>query len=370
MKAIVSYHGGDVSKVDEVTIAFNAVSRLLTGRVGPAPAFLNAEGVALEQRGLDARDFRVEDYGALPCPELVLVTSRATLEVERERISAALDAIAAGIDATRSRPDEAVDVIAHAAATDDTALERAQLDAVLPGWSIRSITASRRGAVCAASPDRHARRREQTRARLVRAARKLFARQGVDNTRINEITDEADVGFGSFYNHFESKAAIVEVVLMEAVAAHGEAVDAVTTQLDDPPEVIAAAHRHFVRLARRDPEWAGLVVRTDVSHDVLLEALGPFAERDIRRGVEAGRLVGPRRARRAPRRRRRAARRHARGSRRRRARRRRHPPRRGRAPPPWPHRDRRRGGRAPAAAAARSRCMRTQDHPRRGCHHI
>jgi AcrR family transcriptional regulator len=155
------------------------------------------------------------------------------------------------------------------------------------------MTASRRDAVRAASPDRHARRREETRARLVQAARKLFARQGVDNTRINEITDEADVGFGSFYNHFESKAAIVEAVLMETVAAHGEAVDSVTAQLDDPPEVIAAAHRHFVRLARRDPEWAWLVVRTDVSHGVLLEALGPFAERDIRRGVEAGRLSVP-----------------------------------------------------------------------------
>ena len=147
------------------------------------------------------------------------------------------------------------------------------------------------------APDRHARRREQTRARLVQAARTLFARQGLENTRINEITDEADVGFGSFYNHFESKAAIVEAVLMETVAARGGTVDAVTAQLDDPAEVIAAAHRHFVRLARRDPEWAWLVVRGNLSHDVVLAALGPFAERDIRRGVQCGRLsVGDERA--------------------------------------------------------------------------
>jgi AcrR family transcriptional regulator len=51
--------------------------------------------------------------------------------------------------------------------------------------------------------DRHTRRREQTRAKLVEAARTLFARHGVDNTRINQITDEADVGFGSFYNHVD-----------------------------------------------------------------------------------------------------------------------------------------------------------------------
>jgi AcrR family transcriptional regulator len=124
----------------------------------------------------------------------------------------------------------------------------------------------------------------------VRAARTLFARQGVDNTRINEITDAADVGFGSFYNHFESKAAIVAAVLIETVAARGAAVDAATARLEDPAEVIAAAHRHFVRLAGRDPEWARLVVRADVGHEVTAAALGPFAERDIRRGVQAERL--------------------------------------------------------------------------------
>src|SRR5690349_4592140 len=121
------------------------------------------------------------------------------------------------------------------------------------------------GRAGAAPPDRHARRREQTRRRLVEAARVLFSRQGIDNTRINEITDEADVGFGSFYNHFESKDAIVEAVLAEAVAAQGDAIDAATAELDDPAEVVAAAHRSLLQLARRDPDWGWLVVRLDLS---------------------------------------------------------------------------------------------------------
>jgi len=132
VEAIVSHDGGDVSKVKQVTIGFNAVSRLLTKRVDAVPVFWNAEGVALKQRGLEAREFRVEDYGAPPYPEVVLVTSRATLERERPRIAGALDAIAAGLERARAEPDRAVDVIAKAAETDDTALVRAQLDAVLP----------------------------------------------------------------------------------------------------------------------------------------------------------------------------------------------------------------------------------------------
>ena len=132
LKAIVEHDGGDVSKIKQVTIGFNAVSRLLTKRVDAVPVFWNAEGVALKQRGLEANEFRVEDYGAPPYPEVVFFTSRETLAAERPRIEAALDAIARGLETARARPEEAVDVIAEAAETDDRELVRAQLDAVLP----------------------------------------------------------------------------------------------------------------------------------------------------------------------------------------------------------------------------------------------
>lgn len=138
--------------------------------------------------------------------------------------------------------------------------------------------------------DRRARRREATRQSLIDAASRLFAGQGVEGTRINEITEAADVGFGSFYNHFDSKDAIVQAVLAEAVAAQGAELDALTAALDDPAEVVAVAHRYFVRRARADPDWGWLLVRLDVSHNVLLEALGPFARRDLARGMRAGRL--------------------------------------------------------------------------------
>lgn len=137
---------------------------------------------------------------------------------------------------------------------------------------------------------RGARRRARTRAQLIEAARVLFGRQGVDATRINEITEEADVGFGSFYNHFSSKDEIVEAVLGETIEAQGAAVDALTRELDDPAEVVAVAHRYFVRLARTDPDWGWLLVRLDVSHSVAFSALGPFAARDLRRGLDARRF--------------------------------------------------------------------------------
>jgi AcrR family transcriptional regulator len=138
--------------------------------------------------------------------------------------------------------------------------------------------------------DRRARRRAETRAKLMEAARATFARQGVDATRINEITDEADVGFGSFYNYFDSKDAIVAAVVEEVVTAAGEAIAAATGDIEDPAEVVAVAHRSIVHRAAEEPDFGWLLVRLEISHDLVFAALGPYAARDLDRGIEAGRF--------------------------------------------------------------------------------
>jgi AcrR family transcriptional regulator len=145
----------------------------------------------------------------------------------------------------------------------------------------------------APAPTRGERRRAQTRSRLLEAARALFARQGVEATAIAEITEEADVGFGSFYNHFSSKDEIVEAVLSEAVERQGQIVDALTADLADPAEVMAVAHRHFVQQAATDPSLGWLLVRLDSSHRIMARALGARARRDLERGLATGRFEVP-----------------------------------------------------------------------------
>src|SRR5215469_12754742 len=49
------------------------------------------------------------------------------------------------------------------------------------------------------------RRKAQTRQALIDAAVRLIAEGRGDRASIQEITEEADIGFGSFYNHFDSK---------------------------------------------------------------------------------------------------------------------------------------------------------------------
>jgi AcrR family transcriptional regulator len=49
------------------------------------------------------------------------------------------------------------------------------------------------------------RRKARTRQALIDAAVRLIAEGRGERASIAEITEEADIGFGSFYNHFDSK---------------------------------------------------------------------------------------------------------------------------------------------------------------------
>ena len=46
----------------------------------------------------------------------------------------------------------------------------------------------------------------RTRQALIDAAVRLIAEGRGERASIAEITDEADIGFGSFYNHFDSRS--------------------------------------------------------------------------------------------------------------------------------------------------------------------
>jgi len=126
----VSADGGDPAEVRRVTIGFNAVASLAAGRVDAATGFWNAEGVALRRQGVPTRVFKVNRYGAPPYPELVLVTSRATLERNPELIAAAIDATAHGYAYATRHPERALDALLAAVPGLDRGEQAAQLRAL------------------------------------------------------------------------------------------------------------------------------------------------------------------------------------------------------------------------------------------------
>ena len=64
---------------------------------------------------------------------------------------------------------------------------------------------------------RRERRKVRTRRALLDVALSHFARRGIYGTRIEDITEQADLGKGAFYNYFDSKDDLVAALLTEAV---------------------------------------------------------------------------------------------------------------------------------------------------------
>jgi AcrR family transcriptional regulator len=143
-----------------------------------------------------------------------------------------------------------------------------------------------------AQPDnsRVARRKLQARQRLVRAAAELVVSKGTEGLRLREITDLADVGFGSFYTHFDSKEELIAAIVKDTVESLSAPVVAQSAKADDPAEAAAIAHRWFIRLATTDPKTAQLIVNLERA-DVMLElAVDQNAREVLKRGIDTGRF--------------------------------------------------------------------------------
>jgi AcrR family transcriptional regulator len=65
------------------------------------------------------------------------------------------------------------------------------------------------------APSRHERRRQQTRKQLIETTLKLVLEKGYDAITIQDITDRADLGRGTFYIHFKDKADVVWAAIQD-----------------------------------------------------------------------------------------------------------------------------------------------------------
>jgi len=134
------------------------------------------------------------------------------------------------------------------------------------------------------------RRKQRTRAALIRAAQGFIA-AGKLNVPVLEITQAADVGMGSFYNHFDSKEELFEAAVADVLDNHGALLDQLTESIEDPAETFACSFRLTGRLFRRRPQESQILLVTGLSLMSSERGLGPRALRDIQLATAAGRFT-------------------------------------------------------------------------------
>jgi AcrR family transcriptional regulator len=88
---------------------------------------------------------------------------------------------------------------------------------------------------------------------------RLIAEGRGDRASIAEITEEADIGFGSFYNHLDSKEQLFATASEEVLERWGQLIDRATVGLTDPAERFAVGSRISGRLGWTHPDIAGFL---------------------------------------------------------------------------------------------------------------
>jgi AcrR family transcriptional regulator len=132
---------------------------------------------------------------------------------------------------------------------------------------------------------RGARRKMETRHRLIEAAKTIMARSGIEGAAIAEIAEEADVGFGSFYNHFATKGDIALAALQSEVEELQ--LEALTDHADAGKSIVAFIHQVVAQGARNSTRAAFQVH----AFNSISGLTNPFVER-LREIVRRGRLNG------------------------------------------------------------------------------
>lgn len=140
-------------------------------------------------------------------------------------------------------------------------------------------------------PTRGSRTREATRQKLINAALNVIAKKGVDSTAIADITETADVGFGSFYNHFTSKIEIIRVVFELRANELGVIADHIGNTEKDIALAIAYIQRSFLTKTLDDPVWGWFIVHATEGLPEMSRVFMLRGKADIARGLREGRLT-------------------------------------------------------------------------------
>jgi AcrR family transcriptional regulator len=137
------------------------------------------------------------------------------------------------------------------------------------------------------------RRKARTRQALIDAAVRLIAEGRGDRASIQEITEEADIGFGSFYNHFEGKEQLFQTASEEVLERWGKMIDHASVGLTDPAELFVVGMRISGRLGWTHPDIAGFLTGAGLDAIDIPTGLAPRALRDIQAGQATGRFTVP-----------------------------------------------------------------------------
>jgi AcrR family transcriptional regulator len=140
------------------------------------------------------------------------------------------------------------------------------------------------------APSRAVRRQAETRAALIKAAGEIITERGLDGLRVSDVTERANVAFGTFYNQFKVKDDVVEAVVEQALVSLARSIEESPANAD-PADAVVASTRAIVRIAYDDPDLARLLINLEEAESRFERIIRPQAGAMLKRGVADGVFV-------------------------------------------------------------------------------
>ena len=120
---------------------------------------------------------------------------------------------------------------------------------------------------------RRARRSAATRESLFRAALDLFAVKGFAETTVEDITEAADVGKGTFFNYFPSKEHLLVAFSDMQIAKLQAAVDRVSQSHEPMPSFLRALGLNMTAEPARNPSIVRALLQANLSSSAVREIM-------------------------------------------------------------------------------------------------
>ena len=120
---------------------------------------------------------------------------------------------------------------------------------------------------------RRARRSAATRESLFRAALDLFAVKGFADTTVEDITEAADVGKGTFFNYFPSKEHLLVAFSDMQIAKLQAAVDRVSQTHESMPTFLRALGLNMTSEPARNPSIVRALLQANLSSTPVREIM-------------------------------------------------------------------------------------------------
>lgn len=137
------------------------------------------------------------------------------------------------------------------------------------------------------------RRKARTKAALIESARQFIA-EGNPDPSIQLLTQRAEVGFGSFFNHFNSKDELFRAALADAFRRADELSGRPVAHIEDPLTRMAMQMRLFGRLPEIDYPTARLIAFSPTDTFGIDSGYNLEFEKIVLAAKESGRLPRPR----------------------------------------------------------------------------